>query len=470
MQHQAVEESLYDDSVETMFTPLGQPQHAQSSFDFGSTYFFGSLDDWNQTFSGTSLQSIGLPNMQQLANFVPPTPPPTLLAFPIPGVDTKLRQRMFYHFHTVMANILTTNSEGSNPMNEVLIPLALEDPVVMDTLLSLSGSHILKLEGHVGNGHVEDRPLREEKQRLLRGAYNLQLRRTDELLTSDSKPCFRSSKNREDVFATWLLLCLHEITEGNSDRASQKYLDKARQVITSGNEDFASGGQVALQIHPFLIEFFLYHMCLALVTMPSFLESQDSINNLAALLGHNKAMVGGIEMLLDFIKRIATIRQQINEEGHLPGTAIIDAFEIHQDLERWRPDLSLSNDQVHLAEFYRKALSIWLFSITRPTEKANHQIQDIVRELTTKMSTISDSVKACLLFPLFMVGGAAISREDREVVERLFVELRNWSALGNVDLTFRVVRGMWRDYDEGVPKAWDWTMQLEKKSMGLLVT
>lgn len=456
---------LYDDSIETLFTPLGQPSSSRTFLQPGSAYYFDGHDDWSQTFPFMGMQSVGLPNTQQLANFVSPTPLQTALAFPIPGVDSRIRQRMFYHFHTIMANVLTTSNGASNPMNDVIIPLALEDRIIMDTLLGLSGSHMLK-----SDSNAEDASLRAEKQRLHTQALQLQVRRTEHLLAPDSTAYFKSTKNRERIFANWLLLCLHEIAEGSSDNSSQKYLDMARQVITIGANDEGNDGTAVSQIHPFLIEFFLYHICLALVTMPSFLDSQDSINNLTALLGRDKAMVGVIEMLLDFIKRIAIVRQQANRQGCLSATAIINAFQIHQDLERWRPQVPLSHDQLSLAEFYRKALSIWLFAITRPSEKANHQIQDIVREITTKMSSISDSIKACLLFPLFMVGGAAIRQEDREVVSTLFQQLRNWSSLGNVDLTYKVVRNMWRDYDEGVPQAWDWTMQLERKSMRLLVT
>jgi len=350
-------------------------------------------------------------------------------------------------------------------MNDVIIPLALEDHIIMDTLLGLSGSHMLKQ-----NNTKIDPLLEAEQHRLHKQALQLQSRRTQHLLAADSTTSFKSESDRERIFANWLLLCLYEITEGTSDIESQKHLDMALQVITR-NYDAGGGSQmVGTHIHPFLIEYFLYHICLALVTMPSFLDSQASISNLTTLLSREKSMVGIIEMLLDFIKRLAILRLEANREGPHSSTVLLDSITIHQDLENLEIPLDLSPDQLILAEFYQKALSIWLFSIVNPDEKSNPQIQRLVQEVTTKMSGISDSVKACLLFPLFMVGGAAISQEDKDVVTVLFRELRSWSSLGNIDVTFGVVKNMWKDYDDGIANAWDWTTQLEEKSMRVLIT
>jgi len=81
-----------------------------------------------------------------------------------------------------------------------------------------------------------------------------------------------------------------------------------------------------------------------------------------------------------------------------------------------------------------------------------------------------DGVMACLLFPLFVIGSAAIKVEDRETISAHFRRLQAWSSLGNIDLAYRVVLKMWEDHDHDSGASWDWVKQLEAHGMSLLVT
>jgi hypothetical protein len=81
-----------------------------------------------------------------------------------------------------------------------------------------------------------------------------------------------------------------------------------------------------------------------------------------------------------------------------------------------------------------------------------------------------DGVMSCLLFPLFVIGSAAIEVEDREAISAQFRKLKEWSSLGNIDLTYRVVEKMWLEHDMGLPSSWDWVKQLETHKISLLVT
>jgi len=86
------------------------------------------------------------------------------------------------------------------------------------------------------------------------------------------------------------------------------------------------------------------------------------------------------------------------------------------------------------------------------------------------MNEINPGEMACLLFSLFVVGSAAIRQEDRNIVTKHFKRIREWSSLGNVNLTFEVVKKMWEDHGAGLPRCWDWVIQLERHGMSLLVT
>lgn len=457
--------TAFSDGIETLITPLGRQQHSQYQPNVGSGFFPGGFEGWNHMSVPSEHFSYLPPSIQHPIEFALPSPIQTALAFPIAGIGNDIQKKMFYHFRDVMANLLTTMNGAPNPMNDVFIPLAMQDPTIMDILLGLSGSHLLKLQDTNSDPRLE-----QEKQRLHSRASQVQERRTSYLLSSDPRQrVANSSQNQEKIFATSLLLCLYEICEGSSDNSSQKHLDMARQIISVPHNG-ARDQLVATKVNPFLIEFFLYHICLAMVTMPSFLHNQDFILRLTELLGNDMSLVSVIKMLLYFINRIALLRAEVHKNETTYSSILTKALPIYDELAAWKPHLELSQDQKDLADFYQKALSIWLFSVVNPDKKSDRQIQALVQEITAKMNNINDNVKACLLFPLFMVGGAAITQEDRSAVTVLFKKLRDWSSLGNIDVAFAVVENMWKDYDNNVPRAWDWTTQLERKRMGLLVT
>jgi hypothetical protein len=68
------------------------------------------------------------------------------------------------------------------------------------------------------------------------------------------------------------------------------------------------------------------------------------------------------------------------------------------------------------------------------------------------MNEINSGEMPCLLFPLVVVGSAAIRQEDKNFVTKYFKRIRAWSSLGNVDLTFKVVKKIWEDHDAGLSR------------------
>ncbi|KUJ15782.1 uncharacterized protein LY89DRAFT_95884 [Mollisia scopiformis] len=396
---------------------------------------------------------------------------PIELPFLITGVDTTIHQRLFCHFTGVMSQLLTTFSGQSNPFNQVVIPMAMEDHNVMDTLLCLAGSHLLKVQPTVLNGE-----LLAEKRRLHENAL-----RTQELRVQDLRKSFTGSglpysiQYQETVLATSLLLCLFEICEGSSDGSWKYHLKIAREIITMASESQGPGSPSSrtTDINPFLLEFFLYHDSLATVTSPSNPVNTPKFRNKAEISDQDTSMVGVQDGLIEFIIQISALRAEADASNHQPdGNVICKAVQIWQDLANWRPRSITTKERRLITEFYQWALFIWLYSIVYPDGKADAKVQSAVQRIAEGMCEINsgDGVMACLLFPLFVIGSAAITNRDRETVLAHFRKLRNWSALGNIDLTEKVVRKMWMDHDVGLPGSWDWVKQLETHGMSLLVT
>ena len=380
---------------------------------------------------------------------------PPELPFLISGLESSLHKRLFYHFTRVMSKVLTTTNDDSNPMTSVVTPLALADSTLMQTLLSLAGAHLLKLQpGGASN------ELSTERYRLHKKALNAQTQRMQALKEASTAIIAQLPNHERDAtFATSLLLCLCEICEGSADDGFRLHLGMAREFLSYTS---------TATLDPFLLEFFLYHDAIAQVTAPSSTGRLDCSTDLP---NQTESVVGVQDGLLEYVTRISSLRCEAGTIQFPPKYDTIEkGLEIWEDLFRWKPKVTPCKDRELIAQIYQWALFIWLFSIIYPDGKSDPAVQGAVKWMTVGIGEIKSGQMACLLFPLFIVGSAAIRQEDRETVAKHFKRLRAYSSLGNVDLTFKVVEKMWEDHDAGLPRSWDWVMHLKKHGMNLLPT
>lgn len=462
------EPTIFEDGLETLYTPLAHSQHSLLPLESGSAYPPGRYENLNNLDMVMGSAPLVTQNMHILGGFNYLSPISRSLPYPIENIRTDVEKLLFYHFTEIFSHLLTTSNVTSDisPISEVVIPLAIKDRTVMKTILSLSGSHLLK-------GRDKKVEYESERQRLHSSAVDIQRERKERLLEwSKSNPATRyvyTLEEQEILLATSLLLCLYELCEGSSDKSLGEHLDMARSSITilsTTSRDIQPSEaveRITTGVHPLLLEFFNYHDSLAAVTIPLLQPKPQYISRHEAV-GQNRISLIGDD-LMRFMNRIAPLRAETSL-----GIKVSKAGSIHQDLENWKPHSSFSNDQKMISEFYKWALAVWLFSILRPEEKNDLKIQEEVPLILANMQDVSDSAKACLLFPLFIVGGAAIREEDKETVRGLFRMLMSWSSLGNIGVALNVVENLWSNHELGIPKAWDWVDQLQEYGMTLLVT
>jgi hypothetical protein len=452
-----IEGGQADDEYDLLFPQFSDPLAFEESFGSPtqsmSMFSPQQSNNRNLVLSGNGgFESILSPNGVR-PGCVPPE-----LPFLIAGVESKVHRRLFYHFTHVMSKVLTTFGDDSNPMNEIMIPLALGDRTLLHSLLALACSHLLKLQRSEINPELS-----AEKNQLHKEVVNTQTHRVQALKQSSTGTGSQfSSRDRDGLLATSLMLCLYEICEGTGDDSWRMHLDMAREIL--------SITPIATMMNPFLLEFFLYHDSLAMVTVPS---TAPRFKCTANLSDQHSCMVGVQDGLTEYVTRISSLRSEAGSGSFPPNYDILNkALAIWEDLSRWKPKVTLCKERKLIAQFYQWALFIWLFSIIYPDGKSDAVVQSAVQWMITGMSEIKsgDGVMACLLFPLFVVGSAAIRQEDRNTVTKHFKRVRAWSSLGNVDLTYKVVEKMWKDHDEGMPRSWDWVMQLERAGTSLLVT
>ncbi|KAH8685795.1 fungal-specific transcription factor domain-containing protein [Tricladium varicosporioides] len=391
---------------------------------------------------------------------------PAGLPFPILGVETELHQRLFCHFTQVLSHLLTTSVGNSNPMITVVVPLAMTERTVMDALLSLAGSHLSKLLPS------DNSNLASEMHRLHQASLQTQPIRVEALKKApitnrDGLP------GQDAMFATSTLLWLFEICEGTGDDAWRQHLDTASDILMAGKgfQDSEQENTIVTEINPFLLQFFNYHDTIATLTSPTS-PGRPRFKTNSASPDHDPFMIGVQDGLQDFMDRISSLRDQANASmKHPNGNVVSTAVAIWQDLKEWKPAVAFSPECNLTTQFYQRALWIWLFSIVYPEQQSAGAVQDIVKQTLIDMSKIKhgEGVMACLLFPLFVIGTAAIRHDDRMAILVQFQKLRDWSSLGNIDLSQQLVREMWEDHDKGFPRSWDWVNKLKTHGRSLLV-
>ena len=397
---------------------------------------------------------------------------PMELPFLLNGVDTYLRRRLFGHFTEVVSTILTLSKGKSNPLNSVVVPLALKDSSTLDAMLCMAASHLLKLDRDI----AEDEELIEEKNKLYDSAVDAQ---SALMRTLQDSAALEASYDRDSILATALLLCLYELCEGTGDDAWLIHLDAARRILRSASSSNDDEGEQCTSptssslesVSPFLVEYFIYHDTIASVTVPMEPVLEPSFYRSSQPCEDESYMVGVYDGLAGFISQISDLRARWQASAKVDGNLVCEAVEIWQELSDWE-SVALDGDRQLIALLYRGVLFIWLYSIIYPDGQGNSKVQNIVKSSLADMQRISPDSggKSCLLFPLFIVGAASISNEDREAVSMQFEALGSWSALGNVSLAHKTVKNMWNDHDSGVPRSWDWMRHLQTCHTSLLVT
>lgn len=459
---------LEDDGLETLYTPLAYSQHPLFPLESGSSYLPGGYKQLDNMAIVVNSTPLGVEYIRNVGDFNYHLPISRSLPYPIENIRTNAEKLFFYHFTEIFSHLLTTSNVTNviSPISEVVIPLAIKDRTVMKTILSLSGSHLLK-----GRNLKPEYDI--ERQRLHSSAVQIQKERKSRLIKwSKCEPGTRyvyTLEEQEILLATSLLLCLYELCEGSSDKSLKDHLDMARSsitIISTTSKDIQpseAAEKITTDVHPLLLEFFNYHDSLAAVTIPTIQPRPQYISRHVAVEHNRISLIG--DDLMRFMNRIAPLRAEPSI-----GIRVSRAASIQYDLENWKPDASFSKDHKMISEFYKWALMVWLFSILQPDNKADPGIQKEVPIITANMQDISDSMKACLLFPLFIAGGAAIREEDKETVRGLFRMLMKWSSLGNIEVALEVVEKMWINHDLGIAKSWDWVDQLQRYEQILLVT
>ncbi|KAL4959678.1 uncharacterized protein BDV14DRAFT_159681 [Aspergillus stella-maris] len=341
------------------------------------------------------------------------------------------------HFATVIPRILPLVASAGNGEARGIIFFILEASrhcrMDLEAVLALGASHLISCFSGINQpgSQARQQKLVHEKEKLLKD------------IQPEERPYNEDLEQRKASLVYHYLRYLVHVTDGASITKCLARLDSARGILRDMLDE-------CVLIDRTFLEVFMHHDTLSSVTVP--LRPQN-----AELM--KKMMVDQDHFLpLGIIARIAMLRAETAGATVPPVSAITQAIEISQDLERPAPlimdELPLEYQVIRHA--YISACFIWLYSILYPNGIEDDKVQQVVCQGVEDMLSLDIfGSRPFLLFPIFIVGMASVKQEDRDAIEVLFEGLESSFLLTDTEGCHRIVRSSWEIYNGGQARSWD---------------
>ncbi|PUU72698.1 fungal-specific transcription factor domain-domain-containing protein [Tuber borchii] len=377
----------------------------------------------------------------------------------IDGIETRIDRVLLDHFVRNVSRILTLFNDNTNPFQEMLLPLALQNRGLMHSLLCLSGSHLSNTD-----------PTYSMAQHHHFGMA-MQFLRNDPVLTG------QIAIAGDPTIATTLILCLNSICKGDTEGEYRPHLDAARHMLSSATS--AEGRSNTFS--NFLYEFFMYHDVINSVTtldrrpillmenytLPAFIIQPEA-----------GALLGVLDGLFGYLSKITLLRDQIRTRkanGEHPSVdyeVLSQAVAIDSEIREWVPAQVPESHRYIAAQLYRQSTWVYLYRTIMPST-ANPKIQLAVEEGLQYLRHLPENsgTQSILLMPLFILGCAAFDPSQRPEISRRFQGLHEYSRLGNIVTAHEVVKKIWELMDQkDEEKSWDWEKIIKEMGYDFLVT
>ncbi|KAI9814288.1 MAG: hypothetical protein M1832_005928 [Thelocarpon impressellum] len=379
----------------------------------------------------------------------------------IDGVENETDRFFLDHFALRVSNVLTLHNDDKNPFREILLPMAIQHKGLMHALLCLSGSHLRPRNpeafGERQNYHFDEacRVLRQDKK-------------------LDDQAHGRSTEMIDDpTVASTLVLLLNSICKGETGGQYRPHMDAAKTLVINQQSRGSAFGE-------FLVEFFCYHDTINGLTsldrrplqltedfqLPQFIVQPEA-----------GALLGVLDGLFGYISKITRLRDAIRsrmknrQEPVLDYQIVSDAVVVDAGIRTWVSAQNEGSPRFIAAQLYRQCTWIYLYRSIQPS-RPSKKIGDAVDEGLSYMRQLSPdaSTQSIMLMPLFLLGCAAFSPDQRPEIRRAFGTLKRYSSLGNIEPAREVVEKVWARMDVGDESSWDWETIINEMGYDILVS
>ncbi|CEJ54320.1 Putative ZYRO0G12584p [Penicillium brasilianum] len=346
--------------------------------------------------------------------------------------------RLLDHYLKDTANRLACLQDSENPFLHTILPVALSDELVMNSILALSGVHMMQRLPR----------LNLEMQSLTWSRYTRALRQ----LRMDLSETLNDGSN---VDAAWrallvvLIFYLLEATRGNDPKAMQRHLDGAHHLMAHVLRSTETPTQPS--IVSFTIELYVYNAALASFTTnsPPALIMSPSLG-LKSLGGADReigVLCGCAYELFTLVPHVsALLRNSASCDSSTTSSKdglMMEYYSIRAQIENWKPR-SNQRELVLCAELYQQSLLLLLdYRFT------SNSTDDIVDNAFWKLNSIisqlppNSPIATTANWPLFAFGIHARKSYHREIIRSYLRSLVEYFGMGVMSTALRQLEELW---------------------------
>ncbi|KAJ5526920.1 hypothetical protein N7513_011079 [Penicillium frequentans] len=358
--------------------------------------------------------------------------------FALPGSISSVSQtwRLLDHYLKDTANRLSCLQDGQNPFLHTLLPAALNDELLMNSVLALSGAHMMQRIPQ----------LDREMQTLTWLSYNRALKQLRVALSTD----FSAGTS---VDAAWrallvvLIFYLLEATRGTDHKAMQRHLDGAHHLMAYAVRSASSPTQSS--IIPLTTELYVYNSSLASFTTncPPTSLPLSSINPPTVSANIDGVMCGCAYELFTYVPRVSTLLWDfVSHYPKLPRNDLIaQYYEISAQIRAWEP-YSEQSGMVACAELYQQSLLLLLDSQFAGDE-TQIDIEQAFESLELLLARLppTSPIATTATWPLFVFGIIACHGHHKSLIRSYLQSLVKEFGMGVMSTALSQLEEVWKE-------------------------
>ncbi|KAJ9142400.1 hypothetical protein NKR23_g7140 [Pleurostoma richardsiae] len=347
-----------------------------------------------------------------------------------PGLSHDQSFLIQHFFYTISGLLASTDDRSINVYCGVILPMAFSSPLVLDSVLLLSATHLASRYDQFSphNAKYKAQVLRALIHRV--GAW---------------------SEFELTTLTSIILLSINEIFEANSPADWVRHLAAAGKIIGSHMGNLV--GRAPDRTVRMILDIFAYHNVLALVStgQPSLFLDLYYDDKWSSLSGQRTAFLASVDTLLSIAARLSRLTHA-SDDG-LPCTAdrLAAADRLRQQLGSWSPPLGIPDDTRHTAEAMRYAtMLIYYKTVAFAGEDNAAAISASSRAIVEHIGhvPVRSSATASHVWPLYMAGsvledGVSVPEDARQFIQDRFLAMESVRGIRSVGIVRRRLEQAW---------------------------
>ena len=382
---------------------------------------------------------------------IPLSPP----FFVLPGSVLSVSEtwKLLDHYLKDTANRLACLQDNKNPFLHTILPAALQDELLMNSILALSGVHLMQ----------RNPSLNQKIQTLTWSSYTRALKQLRVALST----AFGAGNDHNNntiwrmllvVLIFYLLevgpmilllfedVLIHlQATRGTDPKAMQRHLDGAHHLMAylmRSGLGLAESDMVSLTT-----ELYVYNASLASFTTNYTPTSPTSSSMFASFpIRNTGVMCGCAYELFIHVPKVSALLWSLASHDAIPEKHLISEYEdLRVRIKGWKPN-SAEQDMVVCAELYQQSLLLLLdchFAVDEARSSIDYAFQNL--ECILSRLPPASPMSTTATWPLFAFGLVARHERFREMIRSYLRSLVDIFGMGVMSTALTQLEEIWKD-------------------------